>query len=68
MNYVEIYKIEFYTKKHQMLTELISSLSFDNKSLTISMFFSSIAKYNGVLLICVITKFNCFFKMLFKTI
>ena len=48
-NGVERYDFRFYKKLRKILRRLISSFSFVNKSLTISMFSFSTAKYNAVL-------------------
>ena len=59
LNDIKWYDSE-YSKKlwRQILRILISSLSFDNKSLIISMFSILIAQYNAVRLINIIMKFH----------
>ena len=69
LNDIEWYDSEYYIKLwRQMLRILISILSFDNKSLIISILSFSIARYNDVLLINIIMKFHwkIFFWMQFK--
>ena len=57
LNVIERYAFEFYKNIFKILIILRSSLSFVNKSLTISMFSFSTAKYNAVLQIIIILKF-----------
>ena len=58
-NFIEWYKYEFYKNNlYKMYPRLISSLSFDNKSLMISMFSFSTAKYSAVWLRYIILKFH----------
>ena len=59
LNSIERYDFEYYKKNiFKILIILISSLSFVNKSLTISMFSFSTAKYNAVLQNIIMLKFH----------
>ena len=59
LNFIERYDFEFYNNyKIKAYPMLISSLSFVNKSLMISMFSFSTAKYNAVLYNYIISKFH----------
>ena len=49
LNFIEEYDLEFYEKYIKILITLTSILSLDNRSLIISMFSFSTAKYNAVL-------------------
>ena len=49
LNFIQRVLLKFYKKLYKILRRLISSLSFVNKSFTISMFSFSTAKYNAVL-------------------
>ena len=59
LNPIKRYNFELYKKNiFKILMALISSLSFVNKSLTISMFSFSTAKYNAVLQNLIISKLH----------
>ena len=49
LNFIEIYDYKFHKKLNKILRILAFILSFVNKSLMISMFSFSTAKYNAVL-------------------
>ena len=49
LNVIERYNLEFYEKYIKILITLTSILSLNNRSLIISMFSFSTAKYNAVL-------------------